>query len=262
MAAKELSSTFNYTIDTYEYLNTGIIYPKGEGKDVPIDGKNTDYITYSKDYITSVTGVEVIGAQIPLKYNTVNEFNNRLDIIDGKTPYSIIITPGNYTGVTLATELATKLNSVSSNWIVTYDENAYKFNFSRTSGVFTLVLTTSTCTKLLGLPKIGSVIDAGAYRSPGYAAPYGYSYMYVMSDTLIGFKQHKPLINGIPSTVLAKIPLNIVDGKVIYKPTIINHIIFPKRPVMKSFDIRLTDPDGNIVDLYGSPWSLSLLFYK
>lgn len=47
---------------------------------------------------------------------------------------SVNIAATEYTGATLAVEIASKLNSVSSSWTCTYSTSTYKFTINRTSG--------------------------------------------------------------------------------------------------------------------------------
>ena len=53
------------------------------------------------------------------------------------------LTVANYTGATLATEIQTQLNAVSSNWTVTYSTTTHRFTLDHT-GIVTLILSNQT----------------------------------------------------------------------------------------------------------------------
>lgn len=68
---------------------------------------------------------------------------NKIYINDGADKTASIST-GQYTGSTLAAEIQTQLNSVSSNWTCTYSTTTYKFTLARSSGTKTLRLSITT----------------------------------------------------------------------------------------------------------------------
>lgn len=59
--------------------------------------------------------------------------NARFDFED-TVPRTVTLTAGLYTGETLATELQTQMNSVSTNWVCSYSRVTKKFTILRTSG--------------------------------------------------------------------------------------------------------------------------------
>lgn len=257
--AGQLKNTYNeISISTYTISQTDVA-------DLPNNnmyGNNTNFTVKLPSKLVGVSAIEISSAQIPTSFNTINTSNNVLTVDTGSGAFNIIVTPGNYTGDTLAVELKNKLNTTSSNWDVVYNGTTFKYTFSRNIGNFDIAASGSI-NSILGL---STTIPSGIntqYTAPLIANPSVYNYFFIMSDSLLSYKRIKPIVNGENKNVLTKIPFaNAASGSQInYTKVVTNKILLPSRPVISSFDIRLTDPNGVQIDLNKIPWALSILFY-
>lgn len=226
-----------------------------------IYGNNTNFVVKLPNRLVGVSAIEISSAQIPTSFNTIDVSNNTLTVDTGGGAFNITVTPGNYTGDTLAAELKTKLNTSSSNWDVVYSNITSKFTFTRSIGTFDII-GTGTINTILGLNTTNSGSTSN-YVAPQIANVNVFNYLFVMSDKLLSYKRIKPLVNGESKNVLTKIPFDSLtsNSHITYTKMLTNKILFPSRPVIDSFDIRLTNPQGVQIDLNKLPWAMSILFY-
>lgn len=69
--------------------------------------------------------------------------NNKVYINDGADKTATLAS-AEYTGTTLAAQIQTQLNTVSTNWTCTYSATTYKFTIARSSGTSILKINTTT----------------------------------------------------------------------------------------------------------------------
>jgi hypothetical protein len=246
------------SISTYSISQQDV----ADGPNKTIYGNNTNFIVKLPNRLVGVSAIEISSAQIPTSFNTINSSNNTLIVNTGGGDISVAVNEGNYIGVDLANELKTKLNAVSTNWDVSYSNITYKFTFTRGVGTF-IIKPSGTINKILGLTSTSPTDAVILYEAPAIANVNVYNYMYIMSDSLLSYKRIKPIVNGENKNILAKIPFSNTNGtsQIIYTKILTNKILFPSRPVISSFDIKLVDPSGAQIELNKLPWALSILFY-
>jgi hypothetical protein len=80
---------------------------------------------------------------VPAGNFEITTSNNKLYFDDGAAK-TATITAASYTPATLATEIQTQMNSVGSNWTVTYDTSTYKFNLVNSTTACELTITSTT----------------------------------------------------------------------------------------------------------------------
>lgn len=130
----------------------------------------------ARTYSSETTGFEFANALTsdrtdywkPDSYFLIDSTNNKIYINDGADK-TATITAGDYTGATLATEIQTQLNTVSSNFTVSYT-SSYGFNISN-SGSITLRLSEDTNAAwetigfVSGIDTSGTNLDADEQRN-------------------------------------------------------------------------------------------------
>ncbi len=88
--------------------------------------------------LNNIAALKVLEAQIPFSYYVFNSSNNKFILSEsGGTPVIVAITPGNYTGSTITTELATQLNAattVANTYTVTFAIPTQKITVSAQTG--------------------------------------------------------------------------------------------------------------------------------
>lgn len=108
--------------------------------DVDVASTNYTYTIPPGDYTdeTLIPALQAINGTVsPMSvafgFRIVAGENDRLDFKDGSAK-NVFLAAGLYTGETLAAEVASKMNSVSSNWSCSYSRTTNKFTISRSSG--------------------------------------------------------------------------------------------------------------------------------
>jgi hypothetical protein len=96
-------------------------------------------------------------------YNTIpiiGSSNNKLDFSVGASNFTATITIGSYSAIQLATEIQNQMNTVSSGFTVTYNNNTRKLTFANSS-TFTLLFLS------------GTNASSSCYRECGYISSNG-----------------------------------------------------------------------------------------
>lgn len=73
----------------------------------------------------------------------ITALNNKVYINDGANKTATLAN-AEYTGTTLAAQIQTQLNAVSTNWTCTYSLTTFRFTIARSSGTSTLKISTTT----------------------------------------------------------------------------------------------------------------------
>jgi hypothetical protein len=90
--------------------------------------------------------LSVINASIPFSFYNIDSTNNVLNYIINSVSYSLVITPGNYNAIQLASFFNSNL---SVGFTCTYNAIINKYTFTHTTYDFSF-LSTSTCLQMLG----------------------------------------------------------------------------------------------------------------
>lgn len=152
----------------------------------------------------------VSSAQFPNLVYPINEYNNVFNIQIGINPTSsIIITPNNYTGTTIATYLQTQLNALSlGTFSVTFDSTSYKIG---------IVNSTNEGFKFMTVDKsiysnLGIVVDNIIYTT--YVTPYPVNLRGTQIVDLITNLQTNVYSTTQVSNFLDRIPITSAFGEV------------------------------------------------
>lgn len=111
---------------------------------INVDSRMRDHNKYSnphqyklklKRVYRNVSKIELVTAEIPRTDFLINEYNNKLDVIDDGNTVTVTITVGDYTPAELASEIETQLNALGySTWTISFSNGKYTFistnNFS------------------------------------------------------------------------------------------------------------------------------------
>lgn len=199
------------------------------------------FLLGGKTPLSNIAAVKIIEAQIPFSWYVFNSQNTSqnangtqwtLNETGGVTNAYPAIAIGNYAGGTvLATALETALNAVSSNYTVTFNSQTQKLTFSTTkAGVSAFTFTFGAPTNsgnfnprlYMGFP--GGVTSSTGLSmvSPNVVLVSGANYLYVNSSKfgqLTNLYLPQGAFNlggGNAGPQMAKIPVNVTSGNVIY----------------------------------------------
>jgi hypothetical protein len=202
------------------------------------------FLLGGKAPLSNIAAFKIIEAQIPFTYyvfNSVNTDNTATNLArwtltefgaGAGGPYYPKIAVGNYTGGdSLATQLQTAINAVSSGYVVTYNSQLQKLVFicnklNVTSFNFTFGTSTNSGNKnprlYIGFPGGTTSSVATTLVSPNVILLSGANYVYVNSNALGNLtNMYLPqgavnLGGGNSGPQMAKIPINCNSGEVSY----------------------------------------------
>lgn len=215
-------------------------------------------------------------ARIPFTWNNITSNNNAFTLIEqpGSVTYSdVTVTPGRYTGTTLATILQTTLNNLGGHtYVVAYDTNSFKFTISATGSFQINFAIDDSIAPALGFTEIITILGTSII-SPGVAVIQPDFEIFIAS-TLIGGIDNGvvPWFTGsaTPLNILAVIPISTCFGGIIdYRCSDlepwknINQSLFynenlVNQPIVMGFNLFFLS--GIPVDLQGAHWSMDILF--
>jgi len=215
--------------------------------------------------------VRLENVRIPISFYNINSNFDTFGWTGSATGVvTFNITNGNYTIDELIAEVQVQMNLLDNNtYTITYDEITQKVNIASTGteNVSTLV---GDGWKTLGFNRTETI--TGASNTDGVDIAYTntarYLKLYVNNITSNNVYQNdKDAINGIKQTNLQRVSLVIPitetrnefqfydnhDGYFIKLPNMAN---------ISELDIKITDPDGNVIDFQEVPWGFEVVIYK
>jgi len=198
--------------------------------------------------------LSVQSASIPYSFYNVDYFNNKLVYsVNGGVDILIEIPQGNYS----ATSLKNYLASVMTGFTITYSNLNNTFTFTHSTSNFQFK-TSSTCMEILGFD------ENELYNSTSQVLTsinsinlFTIRNIYITSNNL----SLNNINNSTPNlcNILASIPLTSGANSVITYANM-NNVKSAVNNVKNFtiFQVALTDQDGDILDLNGCHWSMTL----
>lgn len=217
-----------------------------------------------------IIAFKVVSAEVPNVFDTISTGSNTFRVTVAGVPTTITITPGIYTGPTLAAALTTLLAAYPIT--VTYNTTTLRLDFvyalanpwslffaDRDTAYSSLGFLPGSTTSLAGAGTISSAII------PNVTGPY---YLY-LNSRLMGSLINFNLCDGSPDAVgtpqIARVPINVQKGAVIFytDPNPEKFFDFFAGPKFDSFDLYWTvgsDQEQRPLDMKGVPWSVKFGF--
>ena len=196
--------------------------------------------------------LSVVSCLIPFSFYNVNNSNNNLYYsFDGSTMYNLTIPIGNYNINDLVKYF--KLNM--SGFTTTYNQNSNKLTFSHSLNNF-MFMSNSTCLSILGFNDNTTVISTGLIlTSINCVNVYNIKTIQVNSN-LITYNINKVQRNNY--CILCSVPFSSQPFSLIeyINRTNFRTNLFLNR--IQKLKIRLTDDNGNLIDLNGCHYTMTL----
>lgn len=202
---------------------------------------------------TATINFSLQSASIPYSFYNVDYFNDILNYTLNGTTYNIRIPQGNYN----VTNLANYLSSVMNGFTITYSQlnNGYTFVHSTYDFSF---LSSSTCMEILGFnEKVNISSNNKSLSSTNSINLFTIRNIYIQSDNIVTNNINNATVNS--KSILASIPIQSGQNSIINFYNIIN--VKSRINDIRNFsvlNIKLTDQDGDILDLNGCHWSCVL----
>ena len=198
--------------------------------------------------------VSVQSASIPYSFYNVDGFNDTLvDSIGAGSNIVIKIPQGNYN----TTSLRTYLLSMMTGFTITYSSLNNTFTFTHSTSDFTFK-SSSTCMEILGFEEnVPHASTAKVMTSTCCINLFTIRNIYIQSSNLILSNINNATPNN--SCILCSIPLTTGQFSIVnyFNTNNVQSRIDSLRN-FSSLNISLTDQDGDILDLNGCHFSLTL----
>lgn len=238
-----------------------------EIRQVNIDSKDRDPDSFSREHfwidipvnIDRVKKVELYSVEIPYSFYAITGNNNILRYTfsnDQSNVLNIQIPYGNYT----ASRFVETLNSMLNGITVIYDRETQKLNFSAV--VAFRLDPSSPIAYILGIDS-SEIINYVLNYTPSHVINItGPRYLCINSSALVKPLLYKPLIrNDNNYDALCKIDISAPPGGYILEKNILSMPLkFGVYQKISKIDLQLTDEFGNIIDLNGKDWSVTVNF--
>jgi len=196
--------------------------------------------------------VNVVHASIPFTFYNINSSNNVLNYSIEGTNYSFIIAQGNYNVVNLKDYLMSNLPG----FIITYSPITNKYTFTQNYYGFSF-LNTSTCLNILGFSQQTITSNGTSLTSTQSVNLNPIRCVCICSDLP---SSNISLNSKNKNNILCSIPITTQPNSII---TYLNHNNFKINTyanVLSSIRIQLMDQDGNLLNLNGTNWSMTIQF--
>jgi hypothetical protein len=247
---------------------------------VKIDG-NTNNVTFNlNEAIIAERGkaikVQVLSASIPYSFYNINYSNKYLNVYvnhtNGLTPhfFTVQLAEGNYNAIEVGSLLQTALDSgdpLGHKYSIVYNKktNKYTFNVTSPKAVVSFLFLTGTNQRfdlqyVLGFYKNQdySFGTGNPLTSDSTANVSPYEAIYIRSN-LVLTNQYDTRTKNL-TDILCKIMVNNIPFSFIqYNPTL-EEKYMTNLQVISNISFRLTDMDGDLVDLNNNQWFITLRF--
>lgn len=207
--------------------------------------------------------IQLDAVQIPYTYYNVNSTNNTLVINWNSSNTTLTISPGNYTLSQLGTALNSAVGTINSNITCTLNSIQWTFTFSFSAAspsTGQLILSQSTINRLIGFPSTTDTTNSSNLTSTSVALLLDQAFLFInidgVGDNIISST------NGNKYTFY--VPVSVVGGEMLVYQTDLdqNQVLKVNQPVKySSLHVRLYDNFGNILNLNGSDWSMTIKIY-
>ena len=197
--------------------------------------------------------LSVVSCLIPYSFYNININNNVLQYsFDGINLITLTIPIGNYNVNSLLSALKT---NISSAFTITYDNIKNKFTFTHTTNDF-MFMSSSTCLQILGFNNNITMLSTSlSLTSVNCVNVYNIRSIQVNSN-LITYNINKVQKNNF--CILCSVPITCTPFSLI---EYINRTNFKTNLFLNKISnikIKLTDDNGNLIDLNGCHYSLTL----
>ena len=193
-------------------------------------------------------------ATIPYSFYNCDDFNNKLDYSENLITYTVIIPQGNYNVLTLISALKILMGA---NFNIVYNTLDNTYTFTNTLYEFQMI-SSSNCFEILGLKNNTTYSSISkSLKSNISINLFTIRNIYVSSNNFMLNNVNSSTPNN--SSILCSIPISTSQGSIISYSNIYNVTNeVHNTSNLTLLHIKLTDQDGDILDLNGCHFSLTL----
>lgn len=201
---------------------------------------NLNNYTTGTRYVHSLQLLEVA---FPNGVYPINAYNNVLRVTQGGVAYSVTITPGNYSGITIAAALQVLLNAAGTGktYTVTYVSSQQNLTITPSSGTFSLVVgTVNDAAYALGVSAAQSGTEAATFTTANPMNIGGTQAVDVRCNVSVDH-----ISSTSSAGVLFRIPLKVDFGEDVFWEPQVPLILELTNPHMDHLSMRFFDDLGN-----------------
>lgn len=214
--------------------------------------------------LSNVYGLRVVAVCMANSQYAVNAYNNVVEFYDVAllSSFNAVLTPGNYTGTELASELATKMStavgvpgaftctySAITNHLTISRSGATQFRFWFASGTFARY---SAC-KVLGWPPVDTSL-ATSVESPYYVQLQGEEFVYICFRGVPGMYTSSRVTDAVAQVVFPT-GARSADLRSMVAPMVMFSEV---QPSLTSLQVSCVRPDGKLYDFNGQEHTITV----
>ena len=196
--------------------------------------------------------LSVVHALIPFSFYNINSTNNKLSYQIASTVYNITIPTGNYN----ITNLLNTLSTLMPFFTISYDGIKNLLTFKYTLGANFTFLSSSTCFEIIGFRSGNSYVSSATILTSIYSVNVYCMRCININSNLITYNINKNQINN--SSILCCIPINETPYSMIEYNNVNNFRTNLFINSINKINIRLADDKGNLIDLNGMYFNITI----
>jgi len=243
-----INGTILDTLQLYLNSNSADIYNNNSNCDVEfqlplIEANSQCYINIS-----------VQNVSIPHSFYNCNSSNNILRYNLNELPseiQTIVIPGGNYNVNTFKSYLS----SVMTGFTLTYNSTTNKYNFYHNSSDFT-ILSSSTCLALLGFKNNISLSSSSRNLNSTICCDFTTTKSILLCSSFPSSNISKSINSD--NNVISSFPVDVLPFGLLTYSNHNNYRFNTYANILSSISLRLTDQNGDLLDLNGCDWSITL----
>lgn len=226
-----------------------------DSNDALISISDAEKIFYLNSPVIADAGIRILigltNLTIPNTIYNFNSSNNSITFTQGTTQV-VSVSAGNYSASTLVTALNTAITSAGLSITVTLDEENAVFTFTGTSA---FTIDSATMFRQLGLKDQLPTASGTSYVATQVCDFAGVTNLYVRIRNL---SMNNLDSRGATSNIIASIVNNVNYGDYIfYTPPEVLYFQINEQQ-LSHIDIEITDQEGNLIDLNGASFNMTL----
>jgi len=205
--------------------------------------------------------------RIPISFYNINSTNNSLSFLDGVTQETATIAEGNYTVDELIAELQVQMNLqvTGTPYTLTYDDITQKINIANSGANVLTIQNTTNLNVIIGFDGAQTVAASGNTNGNNIAYTNTIRHLKLQISNIVSnnlYSNDENLVTQVqPIGVI--IPITEIRNEFQYYS---NH----QGPMIKlsnimsvnEINVKLLDPNNNIVSLNGVPFGFEIVFYE
>ncbi len=211
--------------------------------------------------------VRIENIRIPISMYNINSTNNSLTFLDAASTETATIVEGNYTVDELIAELQVQMNLqvTGTPYTLTYDDITQKINIANSSANILTIQNTTNLNVIIGFDEGQTVAATGNANGNNIAYTNTMRHLKLQIANIVSNNLYSNDENRVtqiqPIGVI--IPITEIRNEFQYYS---NH----QGPLIKlsnimsvnEINVKLLDPNNNVVDLNGVPFGFEIVFYE